>query len=107
MDAAGAVNLMKGWCTMAKATSQAQVDMTIQTDRGTRKRFLCQSDDDFRVKAYSYFLDILRNRQEPSKRAALLEVTSSLSRFSFKGGNNSFSFDGFTVMPSMDFASVR
>lgn len=82
---------------MTTVKLQAKCDMTISNERGTRTRFFCSSDEDFKVKAYQHCFNAWkRNRM---RTVLLKELVAWLDKFDFNYSKGYY-LGGLTIVRS-------
>jgi len=87
---------------MGKNQARSRCDMMIQSESGYRERFECESEDDFRVKAYQYCSRLWKPKGEFAHRL-LKDLRAALEKFTIHG-TSSFEICGLIFMPSTHFA---
>jgi hypothetical protein len=87
---------------MARNQARSKCDMTIQNERGQRTRFECESDDDFRVKAYQHCCNIWKSKGRFGD-ALLKDLRGLLEKFTIHG-SSSFELCGLVFIPSIHIA---
>ena len=92
----------RGDDVMPKNPARSKCDMTIQTESGYRERFECESEEDFRVRAYQYCIQRWKYKGEFSNRL-LDDLRVMLKKFSING-TSSFEICGLVFMQSIHFA---
>ena len=85
---------------MGKKLQLAKCDMIIQRENGQRERFMCESVEDFTIKAYKYFLQIWKPKSSSMRNVLLKELTA---KFATLSKEHAFTICGITVAPTIHY----
>lgn len=81
---------------------RAKVDMTIESESGSRERFACESEMDFAVKAYQYATKRWSSKSQRMRDVLLKELKNKLDQLDMRR-SASFTIGGLKFLPTQDF----